>query len=133
MARQGTIKYAKENLTPEEFAAWESMPVKLSKKQLQAGERPTVGEAKPPAVCAEDGCEKTIPGGVQGMAHCKEHAHQPEDDVEQTATPEQVAQAREEYAEEGDISIDDDAPIIVSEGEVWVQAWVLLHDDEEED
>lgn len=29
------------------------------------------------AVCAEKGCEETIEDGVQGMAHCKKHAHQP--------------------------------------------------------
>jgi hypothetical protein len=86
MPKASTIKYAKENLTSAEFAAWESMPVKLSKKQMKAGERPPgfapaePVEAKPKAVCAEGGCEATVPGGVKGMAHCKAHASQPEDE-----------------------------------------------------
>jgi hypothetical protein len=104
MAKASTIKYAQENLSPEEFAAWEAMPTKLSKAQLKAGERPPMGEAKPAAkakeqpkaepkkgkrhkpaggkrkeaVCATGGCVETIPGGVQGVAHCEKHANQPE-------------------------------------------------------
>lgn len=44
MARKGTIKYAENNLTPEQYAAWLAMPVKLSKKQLIAGELPPEGD-----------------------------------------------------------------------------------------
>lgn len=40
MARKGTIAFAEKTLTPEEFAAWLALPVKLSKKQLETGEKP---------------------------------------------------------------------------------------------
>ena len=44
------------------------------------------------------------------------------------ATPEEIARARRLYGEDGEVEIDDDAPVLrgVPEDGFWVQAWVWL-------
>jgi hypothetical protein len=121
MPRKGTIKYAQENLTPAQFAAWEAMPVKLSKKQLQAGDLPPMEK---PSSCA---CEPTCATQVE---HDK--ATNDKGGFMSKATKKQIARAREEYEDSDDVKIDDDALVSEGEGATWVQAWVLLPDEEEE-
>lgn len=48
------------------------------------------------------------------------------------ATPEQVAQAREMYADD-DVMIDDDAQVSEAENGVWVQAWVWVGEDDDDE
>lgn len=104
MAKKSTIAFAEKTLTPEQFAAWQAMPVKLSKSQLKAGELPPTQEAKP--VCEEP--ERT------------------------PATAEQIRLAREGY-DSTDCNIDDDALTSEGEDGTWIQAWVLLPDVNGED
>ena len=51
--------------------------------------------------------------------------------IETPATPDQIAKAREMYAESNDIEIDDDAKISEGSSGNWIQAWVWMPEGDE--